>query len=281
MLDVSENVELVSLTIASCGKMNAIDLSKNVKLDNLDLSGNHDNHDSKDKSYTTLDLSANTELTSLRIVDCSMPVLDLSANAKLTSLVLGSKCITSLDLSANTNLDSLAVGCSNITSLDLSQLLELRTLLVSSCENLTSLKLSPEMTKLGADKDIDEVARDTWQQYAVSLSWLYSLKDECMDAFIESLPVVDKTVIINVWHDVPITYDQIWKLTEKGWVVFYTGSDGDLYNTLQNPIATGIYSPKQSSRQSADSPLFDLQGHRLRGTPQRGLYIREGRKVIK
>ena len=44
-------------------------------------------------------------------------------------------------------------------------------------------------------------------------------------------------------------------------------------------VATGIES-SLTSHPSPLTPVYDLQGRRLNGQPQRGLYIQNGRKVV-
>ena len=59
--------------------------------------------------------------------------------------------------------------------------------------------------------------------------------------------------------------------------------DGDecIYGTeiVVPPLPDEIVAPKVS--RTASSVLYDLQGRRVQGTPQRGLYIRDGKKVLK
>ncbi|MBW1296395.1 matrixin family metalloprotease [Aquimarina litoralis] len=70
--------------------------------------------------FTTLDLSNNTNLTSLEANSCGLTSLDISQNNKLEELTAYSNELTTLDTSNNAALKSLTMYSNNITTLDLS-----------------------------------------------------------------------------------------------------------------------------------------------------------------
>lgn len=139
-LDLSNNT---ALTYLSCGaELTSLDLSRNTALTFLDCAGNE---------LTSLDLSNNTALTELYCNNNNLISLDLSNNTALTMLHCFSNDLTSLDVSNNTALTDLDCSYNNLTSLDfknnvsLDRLecysnMQLKSLDVSSCHNLTTLK---------------------------------------------------------------------------------------------------------------------------------------------
>jgi Leucine-rich repeat (LRR) protein len=93
-------------------------------------------------TFTSLDLSNNTELTYLLFSSSILTSLDLSKNTKLTHLFYEKNYrLISLDLSNNTNLTSLECSNNQLTSLDVSNNTNLTSLKCSD-NQLTSLDLS-------------------------------------------------------------------------------------------------------------------------------------------
>ncbi|MFI3324293.1 MAG: hypothetical protein SNG59_06415 [Rikenellaceae bacterium] len=136
-----------SITTLTCYglSISSLDLSANTELTYLNCNYS--------TSLSSLDLSANTELTRLSCSGCtSLSSLDLSANTELTYLHCGNLAsLSSLDLSANTELTTLyCYGCA-LSLLDLSKNTELTYLNCGSCASLSSLDLSnnTKLTYLG------------------------------------------------------------------------------------------------------------------------------------
>ena len=105
--------ELNLLWIRGIGYNRNLDISKNTKLTELDLTW---------CALPSLDLSKNTELKILNydgLNDIYITSIDLSKNTKLKDLRWRSDYTTSLDLSKNTELNYLSLGCP-LTTLDLS-----------------------------------------------------------------------------------------------------------------------------------------------------------------
>ena len=126
-------------------QLTSLDVSANTALTSLDVSGNQ---------LTSLDVSANTALTSLSVYSNQLTSLDVSANTALTSLNVGGNQLTSLDVSRNTALTELEVSYNQLTSLDVSANTALGVLEVSG-NQLTSLDVSKNtaLTSLGANNN--------------------------------------------------------------------------------------------------------------------------------
>lgn len=103
---------------------------------------------------TNLDVSNNTELTSLDCINNKLTKLDISKNTKLTYLNCNGNKLTKLDISKNTKLTGLDCSSNQLTNLDVSKNTELTEL---GCDNnqLTNLDVSKNMklTKLGCYKN--------------------------------------------------------------------------------------------------------------------------------
>ena len=142
---------------------------------------------------------------------------------------------------------------------------------------LSSLLLSPEMTLLGTEANVD-VEHLNYIDATVDIQGLSSLSRDAVDDIVNSLPIVNEPTILNAL-DTNITAGTIQKAVNKGWIVFFTSSDGNVYNTYDNPeiIPTAI-----SSAVAEDVPLvfYNLQGRRLNVSPAKGFYIKGGRKYV-
>ena len=103
---------------------------------------------------TALDVSKNTELTSLVCDNNKLTSLDVSKNTKLTSLYCNNNQLTALDVSKNTELTVLNCANNRLTALDLSKNTEL-THLNCSYNKLTALDVSK--TNLGNSSSSDSL----------------------------------------------------------------------------------------------------------------------------
>ncbi len=99
---------------------------------------------------TSLDVSKNTELTTLNCEHNELTELDVSRNVNLTKLNCSSNKLTELDVSKNTQLKSLDCSDNKLTELDVSQNTALETYLGCGNNQLTHLDVS--QTKL---KEVD------------------------------------------------------------------------------------------------------------------------------
>lgn len=136
------------------GKLKAINVSKNTNLTSLHLSGNQ---------LSSLDISKNPKLTTLGINYNKISVLSTAANPVLESLSISNNPIASLDLSTNLALTYLYCGSTSLPSLNISkntnlkeldiQNLKWTTLDISNNLNLVVLScISNQLTSLDISK---------------------------------------------------------------------------------------------------------------------------------
>ncbi|OYU85558.1 MAG: hypothetical protein CFE24_01250 [Flavobacterium sp. BFFFF2] len=123
-----------SLQVLRCksNQLTSLDLSANSALTSLDCSSNQ---------LTSLNVSANTALTSLQCFSNSLSSLNISANTALTSLSCDGNSLSSLNVSANTALTSLSCGSNSLSSLNVSANTAL-TYLSCDSNSLSSLDVS-------------------------------------------------------------------------------------------------------------------------------------------
>ncbi len=124
-------VDVVSVNIGSPG-FTSLDISANTQLKVLDCSFNQ---------LTSLDISANTQLIELYCGSNQITSLNVSGNTQLISLSCYNNQLTSLDVSANTQLTQLDCDSNQLTSLDASANTQLQ-FLDCSFNQLTSLDVS-------------------------------------------------------------------------------------------------------------------------------------------
>ncbi len=163
-----------------------------------------------------------TALTFLQCDNNQLTSLDLSQNKALTNLQCENNQLTSLDLSNNTALDYLECYNNQLTTLDVSKNTALRYL---SCFNnqLTSLNVSgcTSLTHLACGNNqltsLDLSNNDKLEYVDCSNN---QIKGTAMDAFIESLPIVDDKAlyIINSENEGnEMTAKQVEAAKDKGW----------------------------------------------------------------
>jgi Leucine-rich repeat (LRR) protein len=134
-----------NLTTLWCtnNQLTQVDLSKNTKLEDLDLLSN---------KLTSIDVSACTELDRLRVSENSLTTLDVSKNAKIEILDFDyNSGITSIDLSNILGLKKLSCRVTGISSIDLSKAPNLTYLDISG-DKISTLDISRQgsLTYLGA-----------------------------------------------------------------------------------------------------------------------------------
>ncbi|WP_281988794.1 T9SS type A sorting domain-containing protein [Aquimarina aggregata] len=110
-LDFSANTSLIEINIGG-NEISNINLSKNLSLKILDVSGNY--------YLSNLDVRANINLEELNIRHTEFSAIDISKNTVLVKLEAFASDLTSLDLSTNIELKDLSLGGSKITTIDLS-----------------------------------------------------------------------------------------------------------------------------------------------------------------
>jgi len=181
-VDLSGVAETITELDLHQNNLKSVDLSKLAKLTTLNIGVN---------DFATINLSANTELTSLDLSNGKnngiINALDLSKNTKLTKVVLSGNQLTTLDLSnnplsktitvLNNQLTSIIfgantatkhtinVGGNKLTSLDLMQFADCSgTYLRARDNDLTEVKLPAKVSQFWADGN------------AFTLAQLYDLK---------------------------------------------------------------------------------------------------------
>lgn len=97
-IDLSANINLQELDLSGCSNSKVIDLSANIALENLSI---------KSTSITALDISKNLSLNHLDVSNSAISTLDLSTNTKLNTLNLISTSISSINLSNNKEISTL------------------------------------------------------------------------------------------------------------------------------------------------------------------------------
>jgi Leucine-rich repeat (LRR) protein len=134
--------EYTNLTELNCArnKLTEMDISKNVKLVQLDCESNPFGYNGK------LDVSKNTKLESLNCSGMGLLELDVSKNTKLQWLFCSWNQLSTLDVSKNIDLVGLFVDQNNLTTLDITGL------------NLSELNvdgncMASEASIIGLDKD--------------------------------------------------------------------------------------------------------------------------------
>lgn len=162
------------------------------------------------------------------------------------------------------------LNCSNneIAELDLTKNTRLTNVDCTS-NQLTSLTLSPNSP-------------------LSSLSCAHNrLNGPAMDALIACLPVTtngtfNATAPLFSTEQNVLTEEQIINAWKKGWNTYYWNAmNWNTGNYVPYPIALPTGVDNISADTTADSPFFTLDGRRINGKPnQRGLYIRNGKKVV-
>jgi hypothetical protein len=111
--------------------MGVIDLSKNTKLEELDL---------KDNSIKNLDLTHNILLEEINVSENKLLTLNVSKCTELTELYCNTNALTNLELSANKKLNSLSCGDNKLTTLNVEGFQELESL-AAMFNELTSINV--------------------------------------------------------------------------------------------------------------------------------------------
>lgn len=191
-IDVSRNTKLEVLDLSWCN-IAKLDVSKNTALKELFCGYNNlkeldvSNNTALTRLHcyrnqlTELDVSNNTELTSLRCERNMLTELDVSNNHKLEILSFDSNEISQIDLSACTELQDLDCDDTLLTSLDVSGLSKLQYL---NCSNnaLTELNISScrELVTLACYGNL-LTSLDLTGNYKLELLWCSDNKLKALD----------------------------------------------------------------------------------------------------
>ena len=131
-LDLNGNPALEELYCGDNATLTSINLLSNLALLSLDAS---------DSDLSNLDLTANTNLTYLRVKNNTISSLDLSQNTALQNVYLNDNEISTLDVSQNTLIITLNLSNNPLTSLDLNSNVALKNLFVHGTD-LATIDLS-------------------------------------------------------------------------------------------------------------------------------------------
>ncbi len=183
--------------VCSDNQLSALDVSNNTQLEILQCYGN---------KLSTLDVSKNVALEEIRCHFNHLTSLDVSNNIALEKLWCHSNQLTTLCVAKNSALTELYCYSNQLTTLD-----------VSNNPNLTGLFC--ESNKL--------ITLDVSNNQALIRLHCHQnqIKDEAMDALIESLPTVENRKM-SVIYQSPVeqnlmTAAQVAAARSKGWLPYY------------------------------------------------------------
>ena len=173
-------------------------------------------------------------------------MLDVSKNTKLVNLLCFENQLTALDVSKNTKLTELYCSDNQLTALDVSK--------------------NTKLTEL--------------------LCYKNQIKDEAMDALVESLSTVSTGfmyVIYNENEGNVMTTEQVTVAKSKGWTSYYfTGEKNEFRDEIWkeyegiDPDGIGVVGESQSAK---SHDIYNLARQRV-GKPRRGLNIADGKKIL-
>ena len=241
------------------------------------------------------DLAGIEYFTNLRTLLCGenpLTLLDVSKNTKLQRLNCkgyGQGLLASLNVSGCAILETLECDDNQLTSIDASNNPELYML---SCNNnqLSSLDLSKntklESLKCSNNSLTSLVVSDNASRMKILECDLNNINGETMQNLVESLPTVTNGELYVIDTSNPnenneITKQQVSIAKEKGWTVYdKNGGSKVEYVGIDIDTPTDINSV-DSGELTIDS-WYTIDGKKLNGEPkEKGIYIRNGRKVVK
>ncbi|WP_278019866.1 leucine-rich repeat domain-containing protein [Flavobacterium ginsengisoli] len=154
-VDLSKNVNLEDVNLSN-NKLTSLDLSANINLTNVARYYNE---------LTSVDVSKNTALKTLSIYRNNLTSLNISKNTALTSLDAGNNQLNTLDLSTNINLTKIDVYNNQLTSLDFSKNPLLKGIRITSnkIENINVSNLNALTSLLASYNQLStiDVSRNT------------------------------------------------------------------------------------------------------------------------
>ena len=241
------------------------------------------------------DLAGIEYFTNLRTLLCSenpLTLLDVSKNTKLQRLNCkgyGQGLLASLNVSGCAILETLECDDNQLTSIDASNNPELYML---SCNNnqLSSLDLSKntklESLKCSNNSLTSLVVSDNASRMKILECDLNNINGETMQNLVESLPTVTNGELYVIDTSNPnenneITKQQVSIAKEKGWTVYdKNGGSKVEYAGIDIDTPTDINSV--DSGELTNDSWYTIDGKKLAGEPkEKGIYIRNGRKVVK
>jgi len=131
----------------SNGALTKLDVSKNFKLQRLDLD---------DNKVTTLDLSNNSDLEHFSSENNSLSELNVSKNPKLKTLHVSSNMLTTIDVSKNPALEELYIVANKFTDIDVTANLNLKQLGIST-NKIAALNISKNTALISLSASSNEL----------------------------------------------------------------------------------------------------------------------------
>jgi len=292
-LDLSKNTALTWLECYG-NNLTELDLSKNTELTNLDCNANElialdvsccnklTELNCNNNKLTTLNASGCSALTILKCYANQLTIIDLSGCTSLATMWAFGNQLSALNVSDCTALSTLWCYNNQLTQLDVSKNTEL-TILQCSNNQLTQLDVSKntELKELRCENNQLTALDLSNNKMLTSLRTYHNpIKGEAMDALIESLPTVSRggwCCVLSEDEEGVVNTTQVAIAKAKGWTTLYWNEAAKNwmeyvgFETVQNNsiLCDGRY-----------STAYDLQGRRLNSLPTKGIYIRDGRKVV-
>ena len=255
---------------------------------------------------TELDITKNKALA---YVDCShnqLTSIKASGSLVLEELKCSDNLLTSLDMSKCRELEGLYCERNQLTALNVSECEEMQriycdnnqltTLDVTGCPAMEHLYISSnQLTAIDLSKNDKLVTLDCSDNQLTSLDismnrniyWLAFNQNRIagaeMDALLESLPTVSNHNTMNVLsvenEQNVMTKTQVAAAQAKGWTpLYYDGSKWQEYEG-STPTDIGSISNLEVVNHSEGAAVYDLQGRSLPDKMERGIYIRDGKKI--
>lgn len=254
-----EDFQNLSYLDASFNSLTTIDLSQNTQLTTLNLISN---------TISFIDLSQNIFLTDIDLNNNPLLQLDLSNNSLLSILNVASTELTSLDLSANIALTELYCCCTPILELDLSMLTNLNEIQAFTMDNLSCLNLkngnNMNMSTMGAYWNynltcitVDDVnwATANWTTSSMNISSHNYFSENCADFCTAELPsnsIAKLEIFPNPFSDV-IEIKNLPETTE--WLFIK-----NLQGVLIEKIPIYIHVPVQLNHLSKGIYIISFEG---------------------
>ena len=231
-----------------------LDLSHNTQLTSLNCGFN---------KLTTLDVSQNTQLTSLNCYSNQLTTVDVSQNTQLTELNCGFNKLTTLDVSQNTQLTELNCGSNKLNTVDVSQNTQL-TELNCGYNQLTTLNVTKntQLTELYCSSNQFtslNVTKNTKLKKLICYGNNFSTLD--LDRIYCTLPdrkdSTDAGEIYPVYSDTSSNHAIVLATNKanaiaKNWTVQYAKDNADI------PATSGTYDCSTAVAEATAEPSLTL-----------------------
>lgn len=295
----TENVTDMSWMFCACVNLESIDLTKLDTRNVTDMSGMF----YFCFKFTSLDLSKldTRNVTSMdrmfyncdHLTSLDLSNLDTSNLTNVSEMFLGCSCLTSLDMSDFdtqnvTNMRDMFAFCSGLTSLDLSgfDTRNVTTMngMFRNCTTLKPLDISNFDTQ--NVRDMTAMFQNCFSLTTLDVSNFDIQNVNDMTAMFQNCSSLTTLYCNDNWNVWGLEYHSAYMFDNctslKGAVSYIPGHWGVKY---ANPdtgyftrTATAISKPEKSD--DAQPVIYDLQGRRLIQQPRKGVYIRDGHKVV-